>query len=423
MVIPREDLIQSCISIYVFLFIFTMFNREFVPFGIDLRYIMLLVAMILMFYFTIMHYKKFYQMLKNRQWMTIKENTINYLSETKYLPLLLGLFYVGMFISTLMWLGNGLSLNTGDFKSSIILNSMNLISIIVFLAFKNKIKVKNVIISIVVAQLVLFISMLLIWKGFHLTEIMGGDYSGLYSGPENHNFLGHEFRLAGYAQDPNYTSFFMVISGLTVLTFVKNKIIKYGVLGTSLFGFLLSASRTVTLGVISGIFFVLLWNILKKKYPKLVNLYIIICISIFSVIPYVMIKLSHIIAIKTNLVSMSNRFIMWENAAMLFEKSPIIGNGLTSFRSFYEMNGGWYVQSHSTIFQLMSEQGVLGLILFVLIFIFLMREEGNYKQYLCFVFLVFSLTSELVYLSIFPFVVCLLPIINSKCINVQEKKI
>ena len=97
--------------------------------------------------------------------------------------------------------------------------------------------------------------------------------------------------------------------------------------------------------------------------------------------------------------------------------------GLTSFRSFYDTNGGWYVQSHSTIFQLMSEQGLIGLLLFALIFIIIMKQSGSYKQYLCFVFLIFSLTSELVYLSIFPFIVGLLPILNSDYINLQERKL
>ncbi|MDO4924788.1 MAG: O-antigen ligase family protein [Turicibacter sp.] len=423
MIIQREKVVSRFVEIFVFLFIFTMFNRELIPFGIDLRYIMLMIAMILIGYFITINYKKLYQLFKERQWNVMKYNTRNYLKNNNWLPLLLALFYASMFISTLMWTANNLSLNSGDFKSSIILNGMNLIIILVLLLFKDKIRLNNVITSIVIAQFVLFLSMLLVWKGFHLTQIMGGDYSGLYSGPENHNFLGYELRLAGYAQDPNYASFFMVISGVSSLYFIKNNVLKYGVISTSLLGFLLSASRTVTLGVLLGIVFVLLWNLLNKKYPKLANLYTISFIIVINITPYILIKLSNIIKLKSDLVSMNNRYIMWENALILFEKSPFIGNGLTSFRSFYEMNGGWYVQSHSTIFQLMSEQGILGLIVFALIFISVMRTKGNYKEYLCFVFLVFALTSELVYLSIFPFIVCLLPIINSKCINVQEKKI
>ncbi len=113
-----------------------------------------------------------------------------------------------------------------------------------------------------------------------------------------------------------------------------------------------------------------------------------------------------------NLNTMSTRLSMWDTAVILFEKSPWIGNGLTSFRSFYEASGGWYVQAHSTILQILSENGIIGMVLFTIIFILLMKCKGDYKQYLCFIFLVFGLTSELVYLSIFPFIIGAVAILN-----------
>ncbi len=420
----KKRIVPLGLEVFLFLFVFTTLNREFLPFGMDLRYPMLLIALLLIGYSVVINRKKIMGLIKNKQLLSGMPGLLNsYFKKDNYLFFILTMLYISMLISMISWLNNGLKINMDGIKSSIILNGSNLIFIITFYLYKKGITGKKIAQYLIFSEVVLLISMLLVWRGYHLSQIMGGDYTGYYGGVENYNYFGEPFRLAGYAQDPNYASFFMVMSVIVTWRFIKNKWALLGVSTMSTIGFLFSASRTVTLGVVAGIFFIALYKVIKKYKPTLINAFTMLSVIGICVAPYIIMKLSHIIGLKTDLVSMSNRFVMWQNAVNLFEKMPLFGGGLSSFKSFFELNGGWYVQAHSTPFQLMSEQGILGLIIFITLFVVLMRRENLLEKYLFFVFLIFSLTSELVYLSLFPFLVALFPIINSNCDNILEEKV
>lgn len=396
----KYNIVKMLMNVFMFLFVFIMYNREFRPFGIDLRFILIGIAgcLIINFIVCFRGYLDFdFKNIINRIEKDNKE-----LSKIIWVILM---FYTIMFLSNIMWFNNGIEVNMEGLKSNIILNGANFLFIITFFLYKHHIKWSKVTNYLYIAHFVLLISMLLVGKGYHLSEIMGGNYPGFYGGAENSNFLGQEFRLAGYAQDPNYASFFMVLTGVTSCFYIKNNWLSIGVLVTSIFGFLLSASRTVTLAVIIAILFVIVLIIIKKINSKF-QLYITsLFIIVITGVPYILVKLIQIVQFNFSLDTMSTRLVMWNNAISLFKKSPIIGNGMTSFRSYFELNGGWYVQCHSTIFQLLSENGIIGLILFGTIFALLMKCANNYKIFVCVVFLVFSLTSELIYLAIFPFII------------------
>lgn len=409
MIKENNCMVKSLFNVYIFLFVFTMYNREFVPFNIDLRYFLILISGI---FFIYIGWKLF---LKIKEVKNLKDIIIILVEKATHYPSVVWfilLFYFNMIISNIMWLFNGLIYNTSDIKSSIILNSTNLIVLLIIYLLKDNMNNKVVKNSIIISHIVLLISILLVWKGYSLSEIMGGEYPGYYGGLENSNFFGHDFRLAGYAQDPNYASFFMVISFFTGLYFIQNRYVKYAICLSSVFGFLLSGSRTIALAIISSVIFVFVWKKLKDKNEKFALGFVSLFVIAIAVVPYLVVKIMTLANLNFNLNTMSTRLSMWDTAVILFEKSPWIGNGLTSFRSFYEASGGWYVQAHSTILQILSENGIIGMVLFTIIFILLMKCKGDYKQYLCFIFLVFGLTSELVYLSIFPFIIGAVAILN-----------
>lgn len=391
------------LNIYCFLFILTMFNREFNPFGIDLRYIQVILALILI---GISGYE-----------ILIKKNTIPHINK---LIVSIIIFYIYFIIVNLRWLNNGLTINTSDFINMIILSMSNLLTVLILFLNKKNISYKNIIVFIIISGVILLISMVLIWIGIPMASIMGGDYSGIYPGVENLNFFGQEGRIAGYAQDPNYASMFMVILALTAFYYIDNNKIRYSIIGAGVFGYLLAASKTVGIAFIFISMMILILKINKKCLAKYYNIIFSSLVVIISILPYIIIKVMLLFGYSFNMETMSTRMVMWINAINLFESNPIFGNGITSVRSsFAEQLNGWYVHCHSTIFQFMSEMGIIGLIMFVIIMILVLNKCNEYGKYICSIFLIFCVTSELLHLTLFAFIIGILPLI----MNNNERKL
>ncbi|WP_346893310.1 glycosyltransferase [Clostridium sp. UBA871] len=405
----NDKIISYLINTYIFIFIFTMMNREFLLFSLDSRYLLIALGCYLILY-------SLFRMIKYKEKIRIDR-----------LSLLLIAFYILCILSNIMWLKGDIKINYSVFANVLLLYSFNLISILVFVIYREKVNVKTVYKSIMVSGMILFISMILIGMGFNLNEIMGGEYSGKIAGSEHKNFFGYNIRLAGYAQDANYASMFMVIWGATIIKYINNKMVKFVFLILAIIGLMISASKTVILGVLVGLVMVVILRIDDKKnknlYPLIKNTFVILIVSV----PYITMKVFEAINYSGSIQTMSTRFKMWGSAINLFKENFLLGHGLTSIRSYFEASpNGWYVQCHSSIFQIMSENGMIALILFAMIIAIVLNYKNKYVVFLVSVFLVFSLTSELIYLSIFVFIVSILPIIgrsNRKKRIIDDKKV
>ena len=101
--------------------------------------------------------------------------------------------------------------------------------------------------------------------------------------------------------------------------------------------------------------------------------------------------------------TMAMRIRMWSSAVNLWKLNPFVGGGLSSARSYFNANGGWYVQTHSSIFQILSENGLIALMIFLIIVIKLIDCRQFNKIGL--LFIIFSFSYETIYLQFWPFVI------------------
>ena len=147
---------------------------------------------------------------------------------------------------------------------------------------------------------------------------------------------------------------------------------------------------------------------IKTKNIKIINRsFIFILLLIEFIIPFIQEYLNFL----PN--TLTTRFEMWKYAKELFVKNPIIGNGLTSFRSYFAISH-WYVQVHSTYWQVISETGLIGIIAYINVVVKALdksAKNNTYDYFLILVFLIWIMTCESIALQ---FSICILYMLNSK---------
>lgn len=382
----KGSLIHCLYNFFLILFLFTTFNREFTIGSFDLRYIgffMEIVLLICQFYVE-----------KGKIYITKEEQKLL-------------LFYGILFISNISWFGNQIKFNAAVVVNVWILNAYNFLALFVFLIFKRKTDKKVVYKTIIASNVILAISILWIYFEGELPDFFVNDARTITldtGNGEHSNILGQGIRIAGFAEDANYAALFMMVAIATVLMHVKKKRNRILLMILFLMAEGLAFSRTVILaGVIAAMFFVL--RITMKKGTRMFDMLLVYGIfGICMVLPFF--KYENI------LNTVSTRFAMWEKAADLFKKNVIIGNGLGSFRcynsSFYHNN--WYVQCHSTWWQILSENGLFAIILFLT---YIQRrldmcKDNNYKRFLLILYIIFASTYETIYLQVFILIIYLL---------------
>lgn len=380
-------------KIYLFLFIFTMVNREFLFFQIDLRFIVFPLGLALLLYG---FFKKEY-----------KDNKVNKSMNWIYL------FYIFVFLSNISWLWNGLSIHLEKFINEMILILNICTFFLIMRQYKKYITSSFVNKCIIFSCTILVASMILVSLGFTAQQISASVHEPVkYVSTEidsgHRNLYGWNFRPSGYASDPNYATFLLLIGCISILKLKTKKI--YKIIFTTLFLFAIgmSFSKTIFGASILGLFYLLLIKCFEKnkKIIKIINLCVILgIISTIVILPNISFLNKYMpYTIKT-------RFTMWNSASELFQKSPIIGNGITSFRSYFSENH-WYVQSHNTYWQILSETGIIGILLFLIIFYQLLNERKNDKKslYITFVFLIFMIDFEMIAMQfiVYPLYLCAL---------------
>ncbi len=372
---------RKIFNIFFFLFLFVMINREFTPFGLDLRFICLLLALILLVI------------------AIFNKRKINFDKRSKMITL----FYVISLISNFMWFFNSLEINVNSFLVIVFSYIFNFICYLVFLLYQNCLDWENYRKNLFISLFILILSMICSMS-IGLDTIFLSSYSGqvLDISP---NFFGGRYRIAGFAQDPNYTSLFLILGTITALyQYAKNKQTKMIFIAWLFIVFyLLAASKTVLIAFIPIILFLILpkkFNVLLKK----------IFIPIIIILPLIIVFLN--IPVFRDSLTMLQRLNFWNVAEDLFMKSPLIGNGLTSFRSYFgSFPSGWYVQCHSTIFQIISETGILSLLVFGYLLNLNINSENKYIIILTVLYSVYIINTETLYHIYSIFFIGILPLI------------
>lgn len=394
----KEKIVNILYSIYAFLFIFTMINKEFLLFGIDLRFILLPIGAILII-------------------LSFTEKNKKIEDYDDKIGRLLIAFYIYAFVANISWIWNGLKIDEGKFINEIILLSNIFISLLVFYRYKSRVNQSKLNKFIIISTVVLLISMILVSCGLPLSKISGSAdvpyiYTASEQAPDNKNLFGGNFRAAGYASDPNYATLLLVIACVATLKLETEKKYKAILMIIFIAGIGLACSKTILTAIIFSAVVVIIDKYAKPKKE---------IINAFNLLFVVGIILANIIIINIPNINqympstLTTRFSMWNCARKLFLKSPIIGNGITSFRSYFSINH-WYVQCHSTYWQILSELGVVGIVLFALIAYKVLKKNQDDKIKYCMIliYLIYAITCETIALQFIIYILYIVGIDNNK---------
>lgn len=399
----NEKTVKILLNIYMILFIFSMVNKEFLPFGLDLRLIELPLGFLMIIIY-----------LVNSKFV------IRIDKEDKIGDKLI-VFYILTFILSISWIWNGLKINEQKFINELILVFNVLIACIVVYFYKNKLQSDFINKIVIWSCIILSISMVLVYKGIPFENIMGAnDVQYMYNGSEevsNKNLYGDNFRVAGYASDPNYATLLLLIGIISIARLKElNKILKTIMSIYFILCMGLSFSKTIiSASILLGIYIVITSKLkVNNEKLKLFNrVFLAIIIGVTIIIPFIAEKISFFPT------TLTTRFTMWQSAGKLFLNSPIIGNGLTSFRSYFAIKN-WYVQAHSTYWQILSELGIIGMILYFKILLEAMNKSINNKfiYFLVLVYVVWISTCETIALPFSIFIIYILNLdVKKKCVS------
>lgn len=395
----NKNLLQILLNLYIFLYLFSMINREFKPFNFDLRFIVLPLGCFIILL----------NLMINRLKLKI--------DKTDKTGKSLILFYIIVFLCNISWLWNGINIDRVKFFNELLLLSNTFIGILVVFLNKRSINFEKVLINTIISCVILSLSIIAVYNGVPFDKIMGdSNEADIYYGNselQQSNIFGDNFRCAGYASDPNYATillFFGIISTIKSKKVDKTKKIILNIFFIGTIG--LSWSKTVIIGSIFALIYMFIYKKSEyvRKHRKIINRILLgIILTLIFIIPTINLE-------KYFSRTLTIRFAMWRGAKELFLKSPIIGSGITSFRSFFEItHENWYVQCHSTFWQVLSETGLFGIIFYVKMLINALDSKKTLTSYfLVIVFVIWSMTYETIALPLSTFVLYILELENIK---------
>lgn len=366
------------------LFIIALFNRELTPFGVDLRFIVLAIGGALGV-----------------------ANVVNLFGDKKSWrqaisgadKLVLAFMIVSLLVNV-AWLWNGLSMHQQPFMAVLSACAYHLIVYLLMVINRRYISWRAISCLLLVSGLILLISMLISYAGLDL-KMFGSSYPGGYIDRLSSSLIS-PMRYGGYAQDPNYASLFMVIWAATaVYSYVKTRHIwQLLVVPLALFGLLLSASKAILLVLpLAALMAFVRPNKVSAslKYGLLVGGFLLTIVAALLNL--------RVDGVQT----LNTRISLWHAATPALEASPIIGNGLTAARSA-AAETKWYVQSHSSVIQILLDMGILGLSLIGLSLRRNLFSPHKLTVFLTVVFMAHFLSHETIYQSYFLFIIGLLPL-------------
>lgn len=365
---------NKLLNLYICLYVFTMFNREFQPYGWDFRYIVFVIGIILVVLNQI-----------SSGFIIEIHREINWTT-----------FYIWAFLSDLLWINNGLPMNVDVFIRENILLANVFLGFKVFTIYFDTIDRNIIDRAVVISALVLSFSMTAVFFGIPLENIGGNpDYVYIYRNMSledlHFNIFGMTFRVGGYANDPNYASILMIGAFMTVIQMNSKKSWKVILTVIFLLMYGIALSKTVLIALLTGVIALILRKIVNIYVSK-ISIYDALLLAMLFFVSFVFFRIDAVRAILPQTITI--RFDFWKNAEKLFFRNPLFGNGITSFRSYFSINH-WYVQAHNTFWQVLSELGILGFILYIAnIFKSLSKAENDAMWFLGYVFVFWIVSCE-----------------------------
>lgn len=283
--------------------------------------------------------------------------------------------------SNIKWVDSSLDLRSDVLINLIFLDFYNFIFILVLYLYRTHLSTKTLANIINFSGWVLFVSMIITY--FEVPLPLAGDIREAKS--FDLSITGT--RVGGYAEDPNYASLLILIWYVSnLITKTGRKYVNALVLLTAL---ILSFSKTIILTMI--IYF--LFNIFGR-FKWFIALLVLI-----SILPFTILQDS-IRDLINSLSTLSIRFIMAEAAIQSIMDNPIWGTGLSSVRSNFENQGGWYVQPHNTYLSIGVDSGLVALSSFLIAIVARTLSASGSVRYLYVAILFFMLSYDI---SAFPF--------------------
>jgi hypothetical protein len=254
----------------------------------------------------------------------------------------------------------------------------NIVSMLAFALFWNKIRDDQFRFYFLISGLILFLSMLLQFLGLETLPFAGDVRHGH---EEELSFFG--VRYGGYAEDQNYATFGMVIWCIMVFSFYENKFLKVSVFLMAVLGVMISFSKTILIAS-----FLILSFVIAKK---------------LKVFFWFKLGLTILALISVNLVyeslgalgTMSTRFMMWDVALRSSLEGFLLGAGNTSVRCNFEYQGYWHVQCHNSFVAMLHDNGLLVLVMYSFFIWKQYRAGCSYYKVLLGFLLILSFTQEL----------------------------
>lgn len=340
-------------KINIALFLFTTFNRELSIFGFDPRYLSVTISIVTIVALLL---KKWTNQRSKRLTRNGFEKDV---TEQKHFSQLdTFLFYVFVFISNISWAWNGLSPDEDILRNLVILNGSNALFAISFILGSRYISKQFVVKNIIFSLCVLYASMLWVYIGMEIPPFLHNVDTKVASVGEGYtNFFGVDVRSAGFAEDANIASLFAV-TGIFIGFDVMPKGAKRNVfIVLSGICYALAFSRTILVGFAVVVLACLLRAIVLKSWKTIAWCVVLgIAFCAFIIIPL----------IDFSDYSMALRLTMWDCAERVFIENPIFGGGISSVRASMDaLYGDWYVQCHSTWWQIIGEHGIIAAIIYI----------------------------------------------------------
>lgn len=372
------------------LYIFIAVNREISFFGIELRYLLTGLGLVCLF-FSLCDLAR----IRSCHLSALEKCLFAY-----FALIALSLFMLPVSPLEIDWTG---------VINLVVVHALNLLAVVLAVIHRDLLRLRWVAKVVCVSGLVLGMSQAAVYVGIDMSLFLqNGDVRVIAADRGQHehiNLFGQLFRVSGFAEDPNYACLFNMIAIAMALLLVREDRLLAGIaIAFSLFGIAVAWSRTVVFGslLVAG----LIW--IAFKLPRM-KLSLLTAFPLLVAVAALLLPFLHIEVLQT----MTTRYTLWLNAAEIFVQSPLLGNGLTAFRSYNALQqNGWYVHPHSSLWETLAEFGVVAFVLLIAIYILALRKaQGEALVAFCIAITVlFSVNFDVTYLQIGIVVFAFLPL-------------
>lgn len=210
-------------------------------------------------------------------------------------------------------------------------------------------------------------------------------------------FFGHPMTLAGFL------CCVLPIVFAWLLLSIKEKKLSWFCLGSFLFlctTLLLNETRGAWIACIASFLFITVWFAIQNKKVAIVSLLLVVFLGI-AISASDRFSQRALSITSTTLVSNTERLLMWKSASQMFLDHPLTGVGLGNYKSQYQ---GKYISpeakekkqehAHSNIFQMLGENGLVGLLGYLAFFLFILVKSliGAFKGREFYSAIIFSIT-------------------------------